>query len=163
MEDAEEEAFHEMKQRLLSYPVLRVHYFSKGMILHTDRKEKIAQCIWWRALALSQFQNSLRPSPRHVFWLERLYVYHLKVFLIPGRQKVAADALSRNHLDGPVKEWMPSNFADRFGGRNGEAKECNHNVVWRTRVCSHRIEIPRRLVGKLLERPKDKEAVLHEK
>ena len=69
------------------------HYLlGVAVLVYTDNSE------------LSYLQNNPKPSPRQVRWLEKLQLYDLKISRIPGRSNVAADTLSRYHMDADV-EW----------------------------------------------------------
>ena len=88
-----------------NYPV-----HEKEMLALVDTLEEwrhyllgVAVLVYTDNSALSYLQKNSKPSPRQVRWLEKMQRYDLKIYRIPGRSNVAADALSRYPVEGDAK------------------------------------------------------------
>nr|GFA68946.1 transposon Ty3-I Gag-Pol polyprotein [Tanacetum cinerariifolium] len=96
-----EKSFEELKQRLVSVPVLTLPSGSGGFQIYSDASKKGLGCVLmqhgkviaYASRQLKPYERELNMRQRH--WLELLKDYDTNIQYHPGKANVVADALSR--------------------------------------------------------------------
>nr|GFB55855.1 retrotransposon protein, putative, Ty3-gypsy subclass [Tanacetum cinerariifolium] len=96
-----EKSFEELKQRLVSAPVLTLPSGSGGFQIYSDASKKGLGCVLmqhgkviaYASRQLKPYERELNMRQRH--WLELLKDYDTNIQYHPGKANVVADALSR--------------------------------------------------------------------
>ncbi|WMV33586.1 hypothetical protein MTR67_026971, partial [Solanum verrucosum] len=86
--EACEHSFQELKDRLISVPVLTLLEGSEGYVVYCDACGVVLGCVL--------IQNELNLRQRR--WLEILKDYDVDILYHPGKANVVADALSRRYM-----------------------------------------------------------------
>nr|GFC13015.1 hypothetical protein [Tanacetum cinerariifolium] len=96
-----EKSFEELKQRLVSAPVLTLPSGSGGFQIYSDASKKGLGCVLMQhGKVLAYASRQLKPYERELNmrqrrWLELLKDYDTNIQYHPGKANVVADALSR--------------------------------------------------------------------
>nr|GFD38137.1 hypothetical protein [Tanacetum cinerariifolium] len=89
-----EKSFEELKQRLVSTPVLTLPSGSGGFQIYSDAFKKGLGCVLMQhGKVIAYASRQLKPYERR--WLELLKDYDTNIQYHPGKTNVVADALSR--------------------------------------------------------------------
>nr|GFC04902.1 putative reverse transcriptase domain-containing protein [Tanacetum cinerariifolium] len=96
-----EKSFEELKQRLVSAPVLTLPSGSGGFQIYSDASKKGLDCVLMQhGKVIAYASRQLKPYERELNmrqrrWLELLKDYDTNIQYHPGKVNVVADALSR--------------------------------------------------------------------